>query len=253
MPDFIEDYESEIVSAIREAADQMGNEDAAQSWSYVSDGEAVALLEKYGPGEVLSIASFGDAVGVNGDLVIDGSGEQMRGYSGVDPYHIPAGFEDTERGGKVYSTETELSAQHVHDRALQNLKADGLSNAAGALSVAIIIFMKQEFDIKGGDSPFMWGSDDGSAETHYKPESEGWEVLIKSAGFLSRDERIDLQELVNEQKGGSIGDERSEFGGGYTRFAFPDKARAKAFAVGARKMRFGVLNIGPKSADISPK
>lgn len=68
----------------------MANEDAAMTWSAQNDND----VDEYG--DVWVKAEFGDAVGVNGDLV----------QNDPDP---PEGWEETDRGGRVPSDEVYVS------------------------------------------------------------------------------------------------------------------------------------------------
>jgi hypothetical protein len=113
--------EDEIRRALDRSIEELANASAAGAWSTLGD----VLEDRYG-GDAIMVAEFGDAVGVNGDIL-----EFYRGRARLRtrPPRIPRGYEQAQRGGRVPSTEEEVGLDHVVRSAQRTLGAHRISEA----------------------------------------------------------------------------------------------------------------------------
>lgn len=119
---------SGIVSALEETVERMADDSGAQAWSTLGDALLSDIAaDGYDPDSAVCIARFGDAVAVNGDVLVDRGWEQALG---IKPGKHPKlwnevgvrqlegwleknGYELTDFGGRVPTTEEEVSGEHV--------------------------------------------------------------------------------------------------------------------------------------------
>jgi hypothetical protein len=100
-PPIIDELKDAVEELSEEVVNEMTNQRAAESWSYVEHEQA---SEKYGTDEVFAIATCGDAVAVNG--------EQAYGKRAK----VPRGYVKTEEGGRDPSgQEEEVDLDSVAD------------------------------------------------------------------------------------------------------------------------------------------
>jgi hypothetical protein len=86
----IEELESDLSSAIDRMIEKLANASAAQSWSHTEEHD------------VYIIADFDGEIAVNGELIINRP---------IPP--VPPGFVRTHDGGRIPTTEEEISLDHV--------------------------------------------------------------------------------------------------------------------------------------------
>jgi hypothetical protein len=97
----------DIRTAIEETVERMADQNEAMAWSTPGDAMASDVeAEGFDPDTIVSIAEFGDAVAVNGDLT-DDTIHTVEGNLERD------GYELTRYGGRIPSSEAEVSAEHV--------------------------------------------------------------------------------------------------------------------------------------------
>jgi hypothetical protein len=91
---------SDIRQKLEETVEEMANGSAAQTWSTVGDQAADdAAREGFDKDSLIGVAEFGDAVAVNGDI------ESEKTWAGVLAELEKDGYEETDIGGKVPTTE----------------------------------------------------------------------------------------------------------------------------------------------------
>jgi hypothetical protein len=109
---------SDIRAAIEETVDRMADQDEAMAWSTPGDAmESDVEAEGFDPSTIVCIAEFGDAVAVNGDLTDETVLAIMRKLEAE-------GYEETRYGGRVPSSEAEVSSEHVADAVAKELDRD---------------------------------------------------------------------------------------------------------------------------------
>jgi hypothetical protein len=95
---------SDIRSNLEKKVEEMADIGAAQTWSTIGDQHADdAARDGFDSDSLVGVASFGDAVAVNGDL------ESERTESGVEADLEKDGYELTDLGGRVPTTEEHVS------------------------------------------------------------------------------------------------------------------------------------------------
>ena len=128
---------SGIKDALEEEAARMADDGGAQAWSSVGDATASDVeAEGYDPESIVSIAEFGDAMAVNGDILVDQSWERSLGlkpgkhpklWGEVGVHKLEGcleqnGYELAKYGGRVPTTEEEVSAEHLVRAVAKRLK-----------------------------------------------------------------------------------------------------------------------------------
>lgn len=99
---------SDIRQKIEELVEQMIDESAATAWSTVGDQAANdAEKEGFDPNSLVGVAEFGNAVAVDGNL------ETEKTFAGVGDDLEAQGYEETDIGGKVPTTEAYADADSV--------------------------------------------------------------------------------------------------------------------------------------------
>jgi hypothetical protein len=99
---------SDIRSKLEEMVQEMADQSAAQAWSTPGDQLVIDLeAEGYDPKSVVSVAEFGDAVAVNGDLETD------KTSASVEAELEAQGYEVTDKGGRIPAQEDFAYAEHV--------------------------------------------------------------------------------------------------------------------------------------------
>jgi hypothetical protein len=129
---------SSIVNAIEETVERMADESGAASWSSLGD-KILGDLDEAGfdSASAVCIGEFGsDGQAVNGDLLVDRHWEQALGlkpskhpklWSEVGTRQLEGwleqnGYELTDFGGRVPTTEEEVSGEHVVRAVAEQLK-----------------------------------------------------------------------------------------------------------------------------------
>jgi len=187
------DMDHDIDSALDLAADSLASEDAAIGHSYVGDRLVMEIEETVGPADVVGVAYIGDAVAVNGEILVSGLGEPLHGvarkgrpenwleeegyaeagYGGIVSSE-EAELPDAGYGGIVYSEEAELPIELIVNRACMILKQ-------GHHRVSISRVGRAAIE-KFGDVEYVyWGSGSGSAEVWVRPH-----VAMNPGPFRSR-------------------------------------------------------------------
>jgi len=140
MPD-MEDVKDDVLSEAESAIEFLANVHAAEAWSTPTDQD----LDDFG--EVYIIADFGGEIAVNGDYYPD--------YDKIPP--VPRGFVFTRRGGRVPTTEEEISLEHVIDLVAREL---------GLREVVVGEILQEEY------GELIYRSIDGETE-FYVPKGKG--------------------------------------------------------------------------------
>jgi hypothetical protein len=97
----------EIRESVEGVVQRMADQSEAMAWSTPGDAMASDVeAQGFDPDTIVSIAEFGDAVAVNGDLT-DETLHTVEGNLERDGYDL------TRYGGRVPSSEAEVSAEHV--------------------------------------------------------------------------------------------------------------------------------------------
>lgn len=122
---------------------EMANEGAASVWSYVSDD----LSDKYN-GEVWIIAIFGGAVGTNGDLTLGSRAQRP-----------PRGYEKTEEGGHIGSSEEEIDIYSLAEHLTYGISEELKRTVSKEIILALL---RKIYDVQGGY--IMWSSSSGRSE-----------------------------------------------------------------------------------------
>lgn len=98
----------DIRSALEEKAAEMADQNEAMAWSTPGDQMLIDIeAEGFDPNTAVSIAEFGDAVAVNGDL------ETEKTVAGVESELERDGYELTEYGGRIPSSESYVDAEQL--------------------------------------------------------------------------------------------------------------------------------------------
>lgn len=97
----------DIRSAVEETVQRFADQRNAEGWSTVGD-QTLLDLEKdgYDPSDVVGVTDFGGEVAVNGDYTEES-------LHAVEAKLEKEGYELTDYGGRIPTSETEVSAEHV--------------------------------------------------------------------------------------------------------------------------------------------
>lgn len=146
----------DIRSKIEEVVERMADQNEAMAWSTPGDAMASDVEDEgFDPETIVSIAEFGDAVAVNGDIT-----EET--IHAVEGKLESEGYEQTKYGGRIPSSESEVSAEHVV-RAV----ADEMERSEEDVEKAAESFDWWQENIPWGTSGY------GSVWAKRKPEAEG--------------------------------------------------------------------------------
>ena len=128
---------SAIVSALKETIERMADESSATAWSGVGDQlESDLEDEGFDPEHIVSIGEFGDAMAVNGDILVDRGWEESLGlkpgkhprlWNDVGTHKLEGwlednGYELTDKGGRIPAEEGYAYGEHVIDAVAKELK-----------------------------------------------------------------------------------------------------------------------------------
>jgi hypothetical protein len=129
-------YKSDIVSALEEEAERMADDDSATGWSDVGDQMSADVeAEGFDPDSIVNIAEFGDAIAVNGDLLVDREwetrlglkpGKHPRIWSEIGTHRLEGwleqnGYELARYGGRIPSSEGYAHSETVIDAVAERL------------------------------------------------------------------------------------------------------------------------------------
>lgn len=162
-----EELESAVTSAAEKLIDEWANERAAESQSYVDSEEA---SEMYGS-DVYAIATFGDAVAVNGE-------------SRMNAKH-PARWKLTDMGGRLPSGhESEFDKWEIIEHIVPQLTEE-LKKPVNPTSVRRIL------NAHFGDRDYIsWSSDSGDSEVWVSPKAmRVYEKLLEQEEKLKQEAR----------------------------------------------------------------
>jgi len=99
---------SDIRSKLEETVQEMADMGAAVAWSHVDDQTVDDLADEgYDPDSITAVADFGDAVAVNE------TPEHEKTAAGVAGELEAEGYEMTDRGGAIPTTEEHVSPEHL--------------------------------------------------------------------------------------------------------------------------------------------
>lgn len=102
---------SDIRQALEEKVDEMANASAAQTWSTVDDSTVDKLTrEGFDPDSIVGLADFNGALAINGELA---NTTEEKTFENVSRNLELEGYEETDRGGKIPTTEEEVDPDSV--------------------------------------------------------------------------------------------------------------------------------------------
>ena len=180
-----------IQSTIEEVTERMADESSATGWSYVGDQMQIDIEDDgFDPNTIVSIAEFGDALAVNGDVLVDQGWKEALGlkkgphprlWNEVGIHRLEGwlednGYELTKYGGRIPSEEGYASADHVIDAVAHqlDLPAEHVEKAA------------QQLDWWQEEIP--WGtSGDGSVWAKRKAGTEERHGSLREDGYQPGD------------------------------------------------------------------
>jgi hypothetical protein len=111
------DCYGDIQTKLEEKVQEMADQSSAQAWSTPGDQLIDDLAgEGYDPESVVSVAEFGDAVAVNGDI------ETEKTSAGVEAELEKDGYEVTDHGGSIPAQEGYAYAKHVIQAVAREMK-----------------------------------------------------------------------------------------------------------------------------------
>jgi len=106
----------DVQNALEEEVQRMADENSAESWSAVGDAmQSDVEAQGFDPDTIVSIAEFGDAVAVNGELT-------DKTVHGVESKLEAEGYELTDYGGRIPSSEGYANAESVIEAVARELK-----------------------------------------------------------------------------------------------------------------------------------
>jgi hypothetical protein len=105
-PPTADEIRDDVLRKAETVIENLANDNAASAWSTPSDD----MIEEFG--DVYVVANFGDSVAVNGEISMPGEARALRGW------------EQTDRGGRVPSTEEEVEVETVADIVARDLSYD---------------------------------------------------------------------------------------------------------------------------------
>lgn len=157
---------NEIKEALEEVVDEMADESSAAAWSYIGDQLQIDLEnEGYDPQTIVNIAEFGDAVAVNGDVLVDPSWEKDLGLSkskhprlwrdvSLEPLLEKEGYELTNKGGSIPAAEGHASGEAAVAAVAQRLK--GFDEATIQAAADSLDWWQEEIPRSTSGSGSIW-------------------------------------------------------------------------------------------------
>ena len=159
-----------ILKALNSEIDRLADNDGAASWAHIGDAMADDLREQ-GYADWIGIAEFGDALSVDGDIVVSqqwlhrlfspqelsrlgysrsGTGNPLWneiGKAKLEDYLLDNGFEETDMGGTVPTDEQEVWMEFVinavvyklqidEERVVNAVRSEGITGEATYVSVS---------------------------------------------------------------------------------------------------------------------
>lgn len=152
-PSYVE-IPMDALSAVEEAADEMANENFVQGHSTLDDQMMIDLNEMgYADATVAVIATAGDAIGVNGDVVEESPESELE----AEGFEYISKLSGAWPGGEEAELDREWVVRRAH-------RESGI--AEDVLELAV------DHEL-GTGSELYRGSSDGDIETYAKPKADG--------------------------------------------------------------------------------
>lgn len=153
---------SDIRDNLEKMVEQMADQHAAAAHSTVGDQDADrAGSDGFDEDSLVGVAEFGDAVGVNGDI------ETEKTLAGVEADLEKEGYEMTDLGGDIPSTEEFVSPEHAIQAVAKemDLEEDVVEDAAQGIEWWPTRLSRNEIASETSGSASIWGKKDKNKST----------------------------------------------------------------------------------------